>query len=441
MKIAYFDCFAGISGDMTLGALIDAGADADALRAGLQTLALPEWELQVGRALKNGFDAADVEVVVRGIPAGAAATVHPGRPAHHQRHTHPHGEHGPQGDQSRLRRDHSASHPSAPHGTHYQELVRLIRASQLPDPVKERGLAVFARLAEAEARVHGTTVDEIHFHEVGAVDSIVDILGSVYALHLLGVERVVCSELPTGRGMIRTTHGILPVPAPATAELLRGIPIRQTETEGELTTPTGAALAVTLASEFGPMPAMRVTAVGRGAGKRDFPFPNLLRVFVGEAMPPGRFPATTVTVVEANLDDMSPQLYDHVMERLFAAGALDVTLQPIQMKKNRPAHTLTALCPPERADAIVEVFFAETTTLGVRLSEWRRACLEREWVTVSTPYGDVRVKIGRQNGEVRTAMPEYEDCRRRARERSVPLKDVQAAAIAAWEQLRRSADR
>jgi len=405
MRIAYFDCFAGISGDMALAALLDAGADAATLVAGLKTIPLPAWELHLTPVRKCGFAALAVTVTVGGEPAGHA----------HAADRHP-----------------SAHH----HGTRFPDLVAAIRASELPDPVKERGIAVFTRLAEAEAKVHATALDAVHFHEVGAVDSIVDVVGTVYALHLLGVERVICSELPTGRGTIATAHGLLPVPAPATAELLRGVPLRRADVEAELTTPTGAALATTLASEFGASPSMRLLRTGVGAGQRDLPFPNLLRVFLGEA--PGEpLPATTVTVLEANLDDLSPQLYERVIERLFAAGALDVTVQPVQMKKNRPAHTLSAICPPEATEAVLDVFFRETTTLGVRMSEWRRVSLAREWIVVTTPYGDVRVKLGRRDGEVLTVAPEYDDCLRLARERDVPLKEIHAAASAlAWDRVR-----
>jgi uncharacterized protein (TIGR00299 family) protein len=296
--------------------------------------------------------------------------------------------------------------------------------------VREQGEAIFTRLAEAEARVHRASVETVHFHEVGAVDSIVDVLGSVYALHLLGVERVVASDLPVGRGFIRAAHGLLPVPAPATAELLKGVPLRNVDVEGELVTPTGAALLVSLASRFGAMPAMRLEAVGYGAGKKRFPFPNLLRVMIGESL--DEIPeATEVTLLEANLDDMSPQLYEHVMERLLQAGALDVYLQPVLMKKGRPAQILGVLCDPAGAGPLTEIMLRETTTLGVRASHCTRRCLEREWRPVATPYGEVRVKIGWLGEQAVTVTPEYEDCRALALARNVPLKEVQAAALAA----------
>jgi hypothetical protein len=274
-------------------------------------------------------------------------------------------------------------------------------------------------------------VEEVHFHEVGAVDSIVDITGSVLALHLLGVERVACSPLPPGRGFVKTAHGLLPVPAPATLELLRGLPIVPSEVEGELVTPTGACLMACLAETWGPMPPMRVEAIGYGTGKKEFSIPNMLRVCIGTASDHHDQPATIVTLLEANLDDLNPQLYDYVMERLFTAGALDVTLTPIQMKKNRPGVTLTVLCEPEARAAMADILFAETSTLGLRYTAWQRLCLERNWLEVMTEYGALRVKVGRQDGRVRTVAPEFEDCRRAAERTGAPLKEVQMAAAAA----------
>lgn len=474
MRTAYFDCIGGISGDMTLGALIDAGVDVDALLAGLRTLNLPPWELEVGRTRKSGIAAATVEVVVRGEAAGAAPLMrvppadaplehtHGGH-AHEHTHEHIHGGHAHEhvhyheeastpavqhahDNAPSHSHDHSApgghahSHTHGSEGDHggtrtFGEVAALIRGSGLPDAVKEQAERVYRRLAEAEATVHGATLDRIHFHEVGAVDSIVDVVGAVYALHLLGVERVLCSPLPTGKGFVRCDHGQMPVPPPATAELMKGCPLRQVDVEGELVTPTGAALASTLAEGFGGWPGFTVREVGYGAGRKDFPFPNLLRVVIGDddSVPEE---ATAVTLIEANIDDQSPQLYDGAMDALFAAGALDAWLTPIQMKKNRPAQTLSVLCEPADVDAMTRVIFTETTTLGVRFGSWKRACLQREWMEVETQYGAVRVKVARQDGELRTAMPEYDDCRRVAAASGAPVKLVQAAAAAAaWRRL------
>ena len=402
MKLAYFDCVAGIAGDMALGALIDAGANADEVRAGLSSLALDNWHLHVERVAKCGIAAARAEVHVGGHDAGDAHGVLQTGRGHHEEHQH----------------TRSAT-----------EVLEIIQAGSLPDPVCEQACRVFQRLAAAEAKVHGTSLDEVHFHEVGAVDSIVDIVGTVYALHLLGVERVVASPVPTGNGTVSAAHGVMPVPAPATAELLKGVPLRAVDVDGELTTPTGAALLVSLASEFGPLPSMRVESVGYGAGKKDLPFPNVTRVFIGEAedLPE----ATTVQVIEANLDDQSPEFYDHIMARLFQAGALDVYLQPIQMKKNRPAQLLTVLARPEDLEALTEIVFLETTTFGLRYSERRRVVLAREWLTVSTSAGEVRVKIGKRHGEVCTISPEYDDCRELAQKQGQPLKRIYSEAAAA----------
>jgi hypothetical protein len=443
MRVAYFDCIGGISGDMTLAALLDAGVDRTELEAGLRTLGLPGWELRVGRTRKSGIAGTTVDVVVGGVSAGAAPTMRVppddapltgiGRaPVRRQSstrvetHTHTHSGSHSHSHSSTHTHEHGDDHS----GTRtFGEVAALIRGSGLPERVKEQAEQVYRRLAAAEAAVHGASLETVHFHEVGAVDSIIDVVGSVYGLHLLGVERVVCSPLPNGKGFVRCAHGLMPIPPPATAELLKGCPLRQVDVEGELVTPTGAALASTLAAEFGALPAFTVREVGYGAGGKEFPFPNLLRIVLGDATVPAE--ATAVTLIEANIDDQSPQLYDGVFTALLEAGALDVWLTPIQMKKNRPAQTLSVLCEPGDVVRITDVIFAETTTLGVRSSEWKRSCLQREWMPVETPYGAVRVKVGRQGGELRTAMPEFEDCRARAKEAGVPAKLVQAAATAA----------
>ncbi len=454
MRIAYFDCIGGISGDMALGAVLDAGATPaflEKLVAGLRTMALPSWELQTGRTQKHGIDAATVEVIVRGQAAGAAWTTrvppadapltgghtHSHEHSHASAHTHSH-EHTHESHAHSHASSHTHTHEaSEEHGTStFAQVEAVIRGSGLPDAVKEQSVAVYAALARAEAAVHGATLETVHFHEVGAVDSIVDVVGTVFGLHLLGVQRMVCSPLPNGHGFVRCAHGLMPVPPPATAELLKGCPIRPVDVQGELVTPTGAALARTLAAEWGTLPAVSVESVGYGAGSKDFPFPNLMRLFIGELtdLPTE---ARQVLLIEANIDDQSPQLFGSAMEALFAAGALDVWLTPILMKKGRPAHTMSVLCAPEARERLERVIFSETTTLGVRSTRWDRSCLQREWIEVDTPWGNVRVKVGRHEGSVRTATPEYEDCRRVAREGSAPVKQVQAAAAAAaWQHLR-----
>jgi len=376
----------------------------------------------VERVRKAGFAAARVEVHVHGQDAGAAHGVEV-RPHHHHGHDHAHHHH----------HEHKHEHHHHEATRTYAEVRAIIEAGELPDPVREQALAVFHRLAEAEAKVHGATLDAVHFHEVGAVDSIVDIVGVALALHLLGVERVSASPVPTGSGTVTAAHGVMPVPAPATAELLRGIPLRAMEADGELTTPTGAAILAALATEFGPLPAMRVASLGYGAGRKDLAFPNVTRVFIGEAADLSE--ATAVSVIEANLDDQSPELYHYVMERLFDAGALDVYLQPVLMKKGRPAQVLTVLCRPEALDSLVEILFAETTTFGIRYSERRRVVLQREWLTVAVSGGEVRVKVGRRGGRLQTLSPEYEDCRQLAASAGRPLKWVHTEALVAAHRL------
>jgi len=423
-RLAHFDCIGGLSGDMALAALLHAGADEGALVAGLRSLPLPPWELRAAPAQKLGIAAWRVEVRVGGADAGAAPLLHlpPGDAplAHAAGHEHSHEGHG---------HEHSRDAPAAHAGTRtFPQVAALIRGSALPDRVRQAAEAVFHRLAAAEAAVHGTTLEAVHFHEVGAVDSIVDVVGTVFALHLLGVDRVTCSPLPIGRGFVRCAHGLMPNPAPATAELLRGLAIRSVDVEAELVTPTGAALAAVLSGAFGPPPDMTVTAVGYGAGTRDLPFPNLARVTLGEAAGAAA-PAAQVTLLEANLDDLSPQLLAAALEALLAAGALDAWITPIVMKKGRPAHTLAALCEPGAEATLESVFFRETSTLGVRRSRWERTCLAREWITVQTPYGAVRVKIARRDGQVVNAAPEFEDCRAAAAATGAAVRDVHAAAL------------
>lgn len=385
MRIAYFDCFSGVSGDMTLAALIDAGAPFDALQEALGRLGIGGYSLSVRRVVRNGIAAAGIDVRVE----------------------------------------------EGQHERHLADIERIIGASGLSDWVKERGIGVFRRLAQAEAAVHGTTPDEVHFHEVGGVDCIVDVVGSLVCLELLGVEEVYSSPLPTSRGFVECSHGVMPVPAPAAMELLRGVPTVPSGVEGEIVTPTGAALLSTLAAGFGEMPAMTPTAVGYGAGQKEFGRrPNLLRVVVGERIETGR-EALRVSLLEANIDDMNPELYEHVMAKLFDAGALDVYLTQVLMKKGRPAVLLTVVCEPQMEGAMADIVLAETSTLGVRVSTADRICLQREFRYAETPYGTVRVKIGRRGDSVLTVSPEYADCRRIAEERGVPLKEVYRAATAA----------
>jgi uncharacterized protein (TIGR00299 family) protein len=384
MRTAYFDCFSGISGDMTLGALVDAGASFEQLRAQLATLKVPGYELATEKVLKQGI-------------AGTKFRVHVFDPGMQHRRL---------GD-----------------------IEAILRGSGLESHIQDRALEVFSRLATAEATIHHMTIDQVHFHEVGAIDSIVDITGAIIGLELLGVKRVLASAVNVGAGFVRTAHGVLPVPGPATAELLKKVPTYARGNDGELTTPTGAALLATLAERFGPLPHMRVEQIGYGAGTKDLPHaPNLLRVFIGEDGTHGE--ADIITVLEANLDDMNPEWFEFAQERLFAEGALDVFYTPIFMKKNRPATKLTVLCETGKVDSIVDTLFHNTSTFGVRTYEVRRQKLQRMSQMVETTYGPITVKIGQWRGQVVQISPEYESCRQAARACGVPLKKIYQAAEA-----------
>lgn len=388
MKLLYLDCFAGISGDMCLGALIDAGADAVLLEQHLRNLPLSGWDMRVYKENRRGITGARVEITVR---------------EHHQPHRH------------------------------YGDIRGLILDSGLPEKAKDLSLKIFQKLAVAEGKVHGISPDHVHFHEVGAVDSIIDIVGTALALDILKVDGVSCSPVPPGSGHIRCQHGILPVPAPATADLLRGIPLSRLDVEGELTTPTGAALVSTLAGSFGPLPEMTLEAVGYGLGSKDLDIPNFLRAFLGASAAGSSVSgADTVLVMETNIDDMSPELLGHTMEVLFSAGALDVFFTPVHMKKNRPGTLLTVLCRPSCRDVMLQVLFNETTTLGIRVREEKRVILERGVAEVDTPHGKVSIKTAvDSSGHRLKYAPEYEDCRRIALEKGIPAREVYEAALLA----------
>jgi uncharacterized protein (TIGR00299 family) protein len=388
MKIAYFDCFAGISGDMTLGALIGAGADPERLREGLAGLGVGGFSIEVGRRRTGPIEATDVRVILDD---------------HHHHH------------HRRLK-----------------DILELIRASELSDRVKKTAESIFLRLAEAEGMVHGSSPEEVHFHEVGAVDAIIDITGTALCLEMLGWPKVIASPMPTFHGYAKGSHGILPLPAPATAEILRGVPWRKLDIEGELVTPTGAAIIREIAEGFGPFPAMTVGSIGYGAGKSDFGIPNALRVMIGEETAGHGDESQCVTVIETNIDDLNPQFYETAMERLFAAGALDVFLTPIQMKKNRPGTLLSVICDSGRAKSIAAVILVETSTLGVRMSQCQRLCLDRRWEEVVTEFGVIRIKIGERDGRVITASPEYEDCKRAAIEHGAPIRRVHETAFTVY---------
>ena len=385
---------------MFLGALLDAGLPAERLRAELRKIPLGDYEFKQSRVLRAGLAGTRVEIVV----------------------------------------------PEKQPERHLRDIEQLIEGSALTKTAKERAIEVFGRIAEAEGKLHDKPAAKVHFHEVGAVDAIIDVAGACAGLELLEVSELVSSPLNVGGGRVEAAHGSLPVPAPATAELLRDIPIYSSGVDAELVTPTGAALVATLARSFGPLPPMKVERIGYGAGARDLRgHPNLLRLFLGQRIELGSRESGVggeaansdageeiVSVLEANVDDMSPQLYGYLVERALAAGALDVTCSSIQMKKNRPGLEVSILCAPERSEALAQLLFDETTTIGLRIYEARRKVLDRELVTVGTVYGAVRVKVARRDGRVLNVAPEYEDCQRLAAEKSVPLKEVMLAAQLAY---------
>ncbi len=400
-KTLYLDCFSGASGDMTIGALLDLGLPLDALRRALGSLAIECGAVSAERVLRAGVSA--TKFCVHGEQAGAHSAHAP-----HRHHAHHHAGH------------HSLG-----------EIGASIDTSALSTEGKGRAKRLFQRLAEAEAAIHATPIEKVHLHEVGAPDSIIDIVGAVFGFEWLGIEDVVASPLNVGSGTVTCAHGTFPVPAPATARLLEGVPIYAGETKAELVTPTGALLVTEYARSFGPLPPMSVTAIGYGAGQRDFDgMPNVLRMLVGETASAGT--TERIVSIECEIDDMNPQLFGPLMDRLQAAGALDVFYAPVQMKKGRPGTLVTAIAQPGSREAICGVLFAETTTIGVRYQEMMRERLSRETITVETPVGPIRFKIARRDGRVANASPEFEDCARAAGERGIPIKDVQALAMKAW---------
>lgn len=384
MKIAYFDCFSGISGDMVLGALVDLGLELPELERALSSLDLEEFSIEAREVASYGLRATKVDVIV----------------------------------------------PESVLVRTFNNIRDLIVSSDLPERVKSISLEIFTRLARAEALVHGKPIDQVHFHEVGAVDSIVDIVGAAYGIHALEISDVFGSPLPLGHGMVKTAHGSIPVPAPAVLEILEDTPTYGRGIPTEIVTPTGAALIKSLAVSFGNHPPMRVGKIGYGAGSKDLGVPNLLRVITGE---PLDFPADTeelACLISTNIDDMNPEFYDYVMERLLEEGAQDVWLTPIQMKKTRPGTTLTVLCSPSNATALKRILLEETSTFGLRTSNVMKKAIEREMLEVKTEWGPVRVKVGRESNHVTNVSPEFSDCAAIAGEHGVPIKEVFGSAQA-----------
>ena len=415
MKVLYFDCFAGAAGDMVLGALIDAGIKLEDVRRALGSLAISPATVWTERVIRTGISA--TKFCVRGEHAPLD---------HAHDHDREHGHHP-------TNVVHTHGNEEKHHHVHRSltDIHRLIDGSALSPAGKDRAKELFTRLGEAEAAIHGTPLAQVHLHEVGALDSIIDIVGTVFAMESIGADRVVASPLNVGSGSVHSAHGVYPVPAPATARLLKNVPIYAGPQKAEMVTPTGALLVTGYAQEFGTVPPMRIAQIGYGAGNRDFPdTPNVLRVLIGESEAAAA--SHSVVVVEAEIDDMNPQIFGVLMDRLLAQGALDVFYTPIQMKKNRPGTLLTVIAAPDAREALTATIFRETTTIGVRYRDMARECLDRHTVTVATSIGDVRIKVAARNGQILNASPEFEDCVRLAAQHNLPAKNVQALAMKAW---------
>ncbi len=386
MKALYFDLIAGASGDMILGALIDAGVSVEDLKKKLNGLGLSEFDLVVKKVSKNGFRATKVDVLVE----------------------------------------------SQPPERHLAQILEIIDRSDLSESIRGQSSAIFRKIAEVEAEIHNTSLDQVHLHELGGTDTIVDVIGTLLALELLDITQIFASPVPTGSGFIQGAHGQIPLPAPATIKLLKGIPVFGTGIKAELVTPTGAALLAALASDFKPAPELVLEKIGYGAGSRDLPIPNLLRVLTGKLVNKEKLQPEGLVILESNLDDLNPEFYPFVMESLFQNGALDVAFLPIHMKKNRPGVQIQVLADPSLAGKMREILFRETSTLGIRQLSTMRFALSRKSVKVRTPYGEIQLKIASQSGGEENVSPEYEDCQKLARENGVPLKTVYQAALSAY---------
>ncbi|MCX7942144.1 MAG: nickel pincer cofactor biosynthesis protein LarC [Dictyoglomaceae bacterium] len=373
--ILYFDCFSGISGDMILGALLDLGLDSELWKKELKKIPLEGYEIKISKKNKGFLQGTDVEII---------------------------------------------SYDNKTH-RHLSDLLEIIEKGDLSKKIKELSKRVFIKIAEAESKIHNEPIEKLHFHEIGAIDTIIDVVGAFIAIELLKIEEVYSSPLPLGEGFVETSHGIIPIPAPATVEILKGIPVYSTGIKGELVTPTGAGIITTLAKGFGPIPHMKIHRIGYGTGKKDFPIPNLLRVFIGDRV--FEVKEDKNLVIEANIDDMNPQIYGYLMEKLFEKGALDVTLTPIFMKKGRPGILLTILLEPWKEQEITEILFKETSTIGFRKYYVDKVMMDREIKEVDTSWGKIRVKISRY-GTFEKITPEYEDCKKISEKEGIPLIKV-----------------
>jgi pyridinium-3,5-bisthiocarboxylic acid mononucleotide nickel chelatase len=427
MRIAYLDCFSGISGDMFLGALADASVPARLFEQTVSNLNIGA-RLEISRVSRGGITATKVDVYSHGEKDLPREQYWEQRARAQRTQSDPH-------DPVQILEHNYAVQELTPlhgyeHGRGLNEIREIIRKAAFSESAKNRAYAMFQALGEAEAKIHDTDIERIHFHEVGAADAVVDIVCAAVGVEALNVDEIVCSPLNVGAGTVKCAHGTFPVPAPATLELLKGAPVYSSGLQAELVTPTGAAIVKTLVTRFASLPQMRVEMIGYGAGTRELTEQaNVVRLTIGEAQTDSKIGQETVTVLEANLDDLNPQIFGYVADRLLEEGALDAFGMPVQMKKNRPGMLLTVLCKPEDAARLSNLIFSETTTLGLRQHEEKRRALARKWVTVSTRWGEVRMKVASMNGTVTNYMPEYEDCRRIASDQHVALKTVMQEAI------------
>jgi hypothetical protein len=383
MKIAYFDCFSGISGDMTVGALLDVGLKIETLEKELKKLGLSDYQLEIKKVVKKGISATQFKVKIK--------------------------------EEGVERR--------------FKDILTILEESKLDEEIKKETKKIFFNIAQAESKIHQKEIDKIHFHEIGGLDSIIDITSTVIGIKTLGIKEIHSSALPMGKGFIKCVHGIIPVPAPATLELLKNIPTYSGGIESEMITPTGAAIISTLAKSFGKRPLMKIERIGYGAGEKEFTIPNLLRVSIGEKILKNEnlkdgYVSDEAVLIETNIDDMNPEFYDYIIDKLFSQGALDVFLTPIQMKKNRPAHMLSIIVYEQNLKEILEVLFSESTTLGVRVREVKRLRLSQQNFIAETKYGKIRIKVGMFKGEIKNIAPEYEDCKKMAKQHQVPLKEI-----------------
>lgn len=397
MKIAYFDCFSGISGDMTVGALLDAGLKIETLEKELKKLGLSGYRLEVNKVNKKGISATQFKVKIK--------------------------------EEGVERR--------------FKDILTILEESKLDEEIKKETKKIFFNIAKAESKIHQKDIDKIYFHEIGGLDSIIDITSAVIGIKTLGIDEIYSSALPVGKGFVKCAHGVMPIPAPATLELLKNIPTYSGGIESEMITPTGAAIISTLAKSFGERPLMKIKSIGYGAGEKEFTIPNLLRINIGDKILKDEnlkdgYVSDEAVLIETNIDDMNPEFYDYIMEKLFSQGALDVFLTPIQMKKNRPAHMLSIIVYEQNLKEILEVLFSESTTLGVRVREIKRLRLNQQNFMAETKYGKIKVKVGMFKGEIKNIAPEYEDCKKMAKQHQVPLKEVYEEAK--WS-VQRIADR